>query len=261
MKLLRFFTYFLLCLTPLFHLHASNAPLRYNLVEGLPDIYITPLSQKIGQTWFANGSIWEKHLIQKFYSLLPKNEHFVALDLGAQTGAFSLLAKYFPNSTWYAFEPIKEAAAELQKNLALNKIHNVFVHPIAAAEFSGKITIQMPGMDSWGLATIGSNVQRFDTVEVRHIDCIDLDSFVEAQQIKKVHFMKIDTEGAELLILRGGKNMLLRDHPIIIMEFNETNMKQCGIRKADIETFLRETGYTWKLISNEDLLCIPAVSQ
>ncbi len=260
MKLLRFFTYFLLCLTPLFHLHASNAPLRYNLVEGQPAIYITPFTQKIGQTWFANGNVWEKHLIQKFYSLLPTHDHFVAIDLGAQTGAFSLLAKYFPNSTWYAFEPIKEAAVELQKNLVLNNIPNVFVFQMAAADFCGKTTIKMPGMNNWGLATIGSNVQRFDTVEERQIECIDLDSFVDAQQINKVHFMKIDTEGAELLILRGAKKMLLRDHPTIVMEFNETNMKQCGVHKADIETFLHEVGYTWKLISNEDLLCTPIVS-
>ena len=72
-----------------------------------PDIYIAPLSEKIGHTW-SHGEIWEKHLIQKFFSLLPANDFFVAFDLGAQTGCFSLLAKYFPNSIWYSFEPIKK---------------------------------------------------------------------------------------------------------------------------------------------------------
>lgn len=90
--------------------------LKYNLVRELPDIYIHADCEKIGVTW-SNGIVWEKHLIEKFHSLLPKNDFFVVLDLGAQTGCFTLLAKYFPDSIWYAFEPIKEAADLLKKIL------------------------------------------------------------------------------------------------------------------------------------------------
>ena len=42
--------------------------LRYNLVEGLPDIYIDQISEKIGRTWMK-GYVWDKDLIHKFYSL------------------------------------------------------------------------------------------------------------------------------------------------------------------------------------------------
>ena len=262
---MRFFLFMSLQIVPLLQIDGrmygngqrSVEKHRYNLVEGLSDIYITAGSQKIGQTWFKDGNVWEKQLIRMFYSLLPTDDFFVALDVGAQTGCFSLLAKYFPNSTWYAFEPIREVASALQDNLELNGIHNVFVHPMAAADFSGKTTIKLPAMHEWGLATIGSNVQRFNTVEEREIECLDLDSFVSALQIKKVHFMKIDTEGAELLILRGAKQMIMRDHPIILMECNEINMKQCGVHKADIDIFLAEMGYKWELISSEDILCVP----
>lgn len=245
-----------ICAMPLSQ-KCSSAQLRYNLVEGQPDIYIAPATQKIGQTWFANGDVWEKHLIQKFYSLLPSDRAFVVLDLGAQTGCFSLLAKYFPHSTWHSFEPIKEVAAILKNNLVLNGIGNVFVHQMAATDFAGKTTIKMPVMNQWGLATLGSNVLRFDLVEQREIQCIDLDSFIEKNRIERVDFMKIDTEGSELAILRGGKKMIMRDHPIILMEYNETNMKQCGVLKADIDAFLTEMSYAWHLISSEDILCIP----
>lgn len=230
--------------------------LKYNLVNGQPDIYISPVSEKIGHTW-SNGHIWEKHLIQKFYSLLPSNDFFVVFDLGAQTGCFSLLAKFFPNSAWYSFEPIKEAADTLQENVQLNEIHNVFVQQAAVADFSGKITLRMPDMGNWGLSTIGSNVLRFDTMFEREINCITLDNFVEKNNIKKVHFMKLDTEGSELRILRGAQKMIMRDHPIMIMEYNETNMKQCGVSKQDVDNFLMEMGYEWKLISSEDILCVP----
>lgn len=71
--------------------------------------------------------------------------------------------------------------------------------------------------------------------------------------------MKLDTEGSELFILQGAKKMILRDHPIMLLEYNETNMKQCGILKHDLDKFLMEIGYEWKLISNEDILCTPII--
>jgi FkbM family methyltransferase len=237
----------------------SQKALQYNLIDGMPPIYINPDSETIGHTW-SKGSIWERHLIQKFYALLPTNEPCVVFDLGAQTGAFSLMAKYFPLSIWHAFEPIKEAADILKANLALNDIHNVTVHQVAVTNFSGAITLTMPDRANWGLSTIGSNVLRFRPQMKREVACIDLDTFVEIHRIEKVHFMKLDTEGSELSILYGAQKMIARDHPIIIMEYNETNMKQCNIFKKDIDDFLTRMGYTWKLISSEDILCIPISS-
>ncbi len=112
-------------------------------------------------TW-VQGSVWDKELIKKFYTLLKNHQgSFVVLDLGAQTGSFSLLAKYFPQSSWYAFEPIEEAVNTLKDNLLLNNIQNVAVHQVAVTDFSGFITLAMPPMDSWGLATVGSNPLRF----------------------------------------------------------------------------------------------------
>lgn len=234
---------------------------QYNLVEGLPNIYISPTSEIIGHTW-SNGVVWDKPLIQKYCSLLQAHQgHFVFFDLGAQTGSFTLLSKYFPNSTWYAFEPLEEAANTLKENLALNQISNVFIYQVAVSNFSGKTILKMPAMNAWGLSTIGENPLRFDVlVEKRTVDCIDLDSFVDNHDIPKVHFMKLDTEGSELYILRGAQKMIMRDHPVILMEYNETNMKQCGVIKEDIDTFLKEMGYSWTLISSEDILCIPTIS-
>lgn len=238
----------------------SNTCLKYNLVEGLPEIFLSPLSEKIGHTW-VNGVVWDKPLIQKFYSLLVEhNDYFVMLDLGAQTGSFSLLAKFFPNSQWHSFEPLKEAADTLKTNLALNDIHNVTVYPVATSNVSGTAILKMPPMNEWGLATIGSNVIRFNPLEERIVECIDLDSFVFNKQIKKVHFMKLDTEGSELNILKGAQKMIQRDHPIILMEYNDTNIRQCNVNKDEIGIFLQSLGYQWNLVSGEDILCVPIAS-
>lgn len=244
-------------LCTIFFVQTELGSISYNLVFGESNIEITPLSEKIGHTW-TNGTVWDKPLIQKFYSLLKQAESdIVVFDIGAQTGCFSLLAKYFPHSTWYAFEPIQEAVTALQDNLKLNNINNVSVSQTAVSDFSGTIALKMPAMNAWGLATIGANPLRFDTVSEREVPCTHLDSFVRDNNIKKVDFIKIDTEGAELYILRGAKEIILRDHPIILMEYNTTNMQQCNVTKEDIHHFLIEMGYTWEQVSSDDILCVP----
>src|SRR5437899_3701075 len=65
----------------------------YNLVYGLPDILISERAENLGATW-SNGNVWDKPVINRFYALLSeKKEPFVVLDIGAQTGCFSLLSK------------------------------------------------------------------------------------------------------------------------------------------------------------------------
>lgn len=233
--------------------------IEYTIIKGLPSIKVIRESQNIGQTWLRNcDDVHDKPLLQKFYSLLNSHDgFFVVLDIGAQTGLFSLMAKYFPHSKWYAFEPIKEAIHTLKKNLAVNNINNVFMHEVAVSDICGKSTLKMPDKNNWGLSTLGSTPLRFSKTGEREVNCITLDAFVDTQQIKRVHFIKIDTEGWELYILRGAQQLLMRDHPIILMEYNETNMKQCGVVKQDINNFLRTMGYQWLSISDDDILCIP----
>ena len=117
---------------------------KYNLVSGMPDIYITDATELIGETW-NNGTVWDKPLIEVFYKELKEsNGSFVFLDIGAQTGSFTLLSKYFPNSQWYAFEPIVEATNELKKNLLLNEIKNVSVHQLGVSDCSGWRNLKLP---------------------------------------------------------------------------------------------------------------------
>ena len=252
---------FLRCLSFVFFtvfITTGYAQIEYNLVEGLPNVIITPFTEKIGHTW-EKGNVWDKDLINEFYKVLKENkdDNFVVIDLGAQTGSFSLLSKFFPHSTWHAFEPIEEAANELKENLLLNAISNVFVHQMAASDHSGVTRLKMPDMGAWGLSTLGSNVLRFAPTMEREIQCIDLDSFVDALGVEKVDFMKLDTEGWEFYILLGAERILMKDRPILLLEYNDTNMRQCQVQKEDLDEFLKVMGYECRPVGNEDLLCFP----
>lgn len=230
---------------------------EYNLVVGEPNVYITDETEKIGETW-NSGTVWEKDLIELAYKKLKLQKGpFVFFDVGAQTGSFTLLSKYFPNSRWYAFEPIKEAAVELTKNLKLNDVYNVSVHQVAVSDSSGLATLKLPKNYNWGLSTLGGSPERFGNFIERKVKTISLDGFAKDNNIKNVNFIKIDIEGWELYALKGTRSLIKENMPIILMEFNLINLKQCGVDKDDVYKFLDDMGYEYKLVSNEDLLCLP----
>ena len=67
------------------------------------EIFLTQESIKHNSyTWWKRG-IWQKNVIEYFYNLIE--DGICVVDIGAQSGAFSLLAKYFPNSEFHCFEP------------------------------------------------------------------------------------------------------------------------------------------------------------
>jgi len=229
----------------------------YNLICELPDVLISPQAEQIGATW-NNGQVWDKPVINAFYQLLKKkNGHFVVLDVGAQTGCFTLLSKYFPDSEWYAFEPIQEAVDVLNLHLNLNAIRNVSVHQLAISDRKGSALLKLPADHHWGLTTLGAAPLRFHDFQTRPVECIDLDTFLSTYKVDKVDFIKIDTEGWELFVLRGAKAMIARDMPTILLEFNQINMEQCQVHPEDVLKLLEEFGYKHILLSSEDLLCTP----
>ncbi len=252
------FIYFILGFSTMTLGQADDQNILYHLIDNLPPVIIDPLSETIGHTWTRTGGVYEQHVIQKFYALLPHDKPIVVFDLGAQTGAFSLMAKFLPLSRWYAFEPLQEAAEVLVKNLALNDIANVVVYQRAATDHTGTAILMMPDQAQWGLSTLGAHPLRFTTISTqREIMCVDLDTFIERNDIGRVDFIKIDTEGSELAILRGAQKMIMRDRPLILMEYNETNMRQCGVLKSDVSNFLTALGYIWEHVSSDDILCMP----
>ena len=57
------------------------------------------------------------------------------------------------------------------------------------------------------------------------VEVISLDSFTEENSISP-DLIKIDTEGFELNVLTGSKNILEKSKPIIVLECNTANEKQ-----------------------------------
>ena len=72
-----------------------------------------------------------------------------------------------------------------------------------------------------------------------------------------VHFIKIDTEGWEYYILKGGENTIKKFKHVIQLEWYLLNMKQCNVAENDLVKLLNEFGYYEKSMVGDEKLFFP----
>ncbi|MDQ3607099.1 MAG: FkbM family methyltransferase [Gemmatimonadota bacterium] len=131
----------------------------------------------------------------------------VIFDVGANEGSIShRLSRNFPAQQIYAFEPVRETFARLSTHTAT--LPNVHCFNFALGPESGTAEIRLHRKSDWN--TLRSDVQHpgyegegSESIEVRTID-----EFLAEQKIDRIHFLKIDTEGYDLEVLKGGERAL-----------------------------------------------------
>jgi FkbM family methyltransferase len=156
------------------------------------------IGDPVGQAWYDCEHVWPElswvaaHLIQ------PGD---VVVDCGAHHGLATLLfaRKVGPDGTVIAIEANPRNATVLRRNLKLNDIENVQVIDAAAADKVGKLKIATHSNSSI-IARSSKSRQNVTTVSAVTLDSVILDIVPK--------FLKIDVEGAELLVLRGARRIL-----------------------------------------------------
>lgn len=159
----------------------------------------------------------------------------VAIDVGANQGLFSYnLSKRF--SRVYAFE----INADVTKDLAAYNPGNIEIITEGLSSQEGEAVLYIPvvkGQLLTGWASLTPN-NCPDTREhaVKHARICPLDKF----DIEHVAFIKIDVEGHEIEVLRGGANTLRRSRPIVLVEIKTHNLDEAFSFFADMEYEQRE---------------------
>lgn len=144
------------------------------------------------------------------------------LDIGANTGVFSILAKASnPNASVYAFEPQPNIFEVLKKNNAINGF-DIHCIPLALADQKGELPFYNTGFSTFEAnnTTHGSLNKEWRTEKQASIfvNVDRLDNFLIEQNIGKVDLIKIDVETLEYEVLKGYGALLDKHRPIIILE-------------------------------------------
>jgi hypothetical protein len=63
--------------------------------------------------------------------------------------------------------------------------------------------------------------------------------------------IKIDVEGAELVVLRGASRLLLHHRPTLMLSVHPQFLPSFQHSPDDVANFLREHGYEWSLLNTD----------
>jgi FkbM family methyltransferase len=133
----------------------------------------------------------EEDILRMFYSYVPTDKQINIIDCGAQSGLYSLYAKYLPNATFYSFEPFITTFQLLNDNICINDIKNVNTYNIGLSDRIGSCILNTCVSHN-GLHTIGNNVRRFDDIkpveiQVNTIDNLFYDKNIQVDFITPSH--------------------------------------------------------------------------
>ena len=170
----------------------------------------------------------------------------VAYDVGAHVGLTTIiLARRFgDHCRLVAFEPSPENVARLESLVAANRMKNVAIEPIALTDECGEARFLRHGGSSMGM--LGAVAAEDSTPSpMEHTDLVrtqTLDSFVFDEGHSPPDLVKIDVEGAEARVVRGGARVIAKYHPVLLFELH--GPKHAG----EVWDLLQEQAYRWTYI-------------
>lgn len=167
----------------------------------------------------------------------PKNG--VALDIGAHVGLWSMvLVDYFQSVI--AFEPLLKHTECFEKNLgAYMRVPDpkVFLHKIALGPKPGYVYLHDGGENSGNARVkIKPIVERGDRIRMATLDeCILFKNY-------PITFIKIDVEGYELDVIRGGETTIRSSKPLMVVEQKPGHAQQYGFKETEAIELLKTWG-------------------
>lgn len=167
-----------------------------------------------------------------FVKLIKKEG--IILDIGANIGLMTVtLAKKFPKSKIFAFEPIPDNSAVLNKNINGFKLQNTKSFSFALGDREGCIDMVMPEVNSvkmQGLChVLDESIPKKSQGETFCMPVHRLDDVEDIINRKEpVVGIKMDVEHFEWAVLEGAKELLSKDKPIIYCELGDNeNRTKC----------------------------------
>lgn len=179
-----------------------------------------------------------QHEIELFKLMLKPED--TVWEIGANTGSQSpALAQCVSKGRYLGFEPQIELYKIFVTNLTLNNCANATPYNFALGDQDG--IIELPAINYHvpnnfgGVSLLAEAPKAGHKVEVRRIDGLDW--------LPPPNFIKMDVEGMETMVLRGGANTIAQHQPIMYIENDRIE------KSPDLIQALWDMGYTlyWHL--------------
>jgi len=207
---------------------------------------------------------FEYTTLELFSTLLKEGD--VIVDVGANSGLYSIFYSKLVGNTGavHAFEPDTETFVMLQENISLNNCTNIATYNLALSNKAS--IIEMVSFDPDGFKPKdGDSFKYIKEVAPGSVNnggntmtAIKMDDVPELQAIKKIDYIKIDVEGAELLVLQGAIDTIAKHKPVIIFELSGKWTKRFNYKPYQILVLLKDLGYEMDEYDIEQWIAKPA---
>ncbi len=194
---------------------------------------------------FSDFKTWGIGRNNGFKTLLKisTNKSFV-FDLGAHIGlcTFPISRVLSKNGYVYSFEPSSINRYYLRKHKDYNKGKNILIFPYLVGE---KTKYNIPFFESnSSISAINSCIppKANENFKLSHKYQISLDDFCKKKKIIP-EVIKIDVEGAELNVLKGAKNILMKNTIFLVISVHPSLIKKLNQKTHDLIDFIHEINY------------------
>lgn len=177
---------------------------------------------------------------------------WTVLDIGANIGAHTLRFSRLVGTTGrvFAFEPMDYAFSKLSRNLLLNEAGNTRAFKLALSDHNAD-ACPVDFRSSW--ATSGERRRETSSVDLRKLD----DWFLE-HRLSRLDLIKLDVDGHEWQVLKGGLMSIERYRPILLIEAGAWHFAS---RETNPLELLASLGYRFWETTNTSEIDVAAVRQ
>lgn len=165
---------------------------------------------------------WEKQVAE----VISKNirEGDVCLDIGSHRGLMAGIMALASRGTVYCFEPNPENHDHLERLRGLNPGLDLCLVNVAVSDSDGEAEFSIMPESSMG--KLSESVFQSEAQQTGRITVPTraLDSLLNDKTIVLPEFLKIDVEGAELLVLKGAANLIADKRPTIVVELHSYSL-------------------------------------
>jgi FkbM family methyltransferase len=197
-------------------------------------VHLAKQLHRLSPIAFTKNEQYDKLTKQILKAVCTPNS--ICIDVGAHDGKIlQLMMKAAPQAQHYAFEPIPELFQGLKQTFS----KNTKVYCIALSDKKETTSFNLVLTD---LAYSGLNKRAYDKKEK------DTSIFVETELLdaiiphdEKISLIKIDVEGAELLVLKGAVKTIQQSKPILLFEFGKAGADAYNYDDGIMFQFISET--------------------
>lgn len=197
---------------------ASAIPLQ---IEGVGEIrlFLNP-DDRVITPWIVKNRFWEETETHWFVKGIRPGDTVV--DVGANVGYYAVIAGKLVGAEGrvFAFEPDPVGFALLKRNLELNGVTNVVAEQKAVSNAPGSIRLYLADANKGDHRIYQPRGEERPFVDV---DAVTLDDYFADQPAPD--FIKVDTQGAELVIFEGMAQTVKRtDAAVLVVEYSPRHL-------------------------------------